>query len=84
MHKVDYYKLIFNIKNEYKHLSIFSLYLTNREKTTLNKNQQYLEDDLIDIKNRSLENILKINKKNLNVVFHHKSTTIDVLSDGYC
>jgi len=52
-------------------LSILSLYLTNREKTTLNaindykfqlknynnQSQRYLEDDIIDIKNISIEGI---------------------------
>ena len=79
-------------------VSILSLYLTNREKTTLNaindykfqlknydlnKNQRYLEDDLIDINNISIQGIndiskighwgnilkIKLNKENLNAVF---------------
>jgi len=57
-------------------LSILSLYLTNREKTTLNaindykfklknynnQSQRYLEDDLIDIKNINLLYIHDISK----------------------
>ena len=58
-------------------ISILSLYLTNREKTTLNaindykfqlnnydlnKSQRYLEDDLIDINNIQLQGILDISK----------------------
>ena len=79
-------------------LSILSLYLTNREKTNLNEindykfqlkkydlnqNQRYLEDDLIDINNISIQGIkdiskighwdnilkIKLNKENLNAVF---------------
>jgi len=57
-------------------LSILSLYLTNREKTTLNaindykfqlknynnQSQRYLEDDLIDINNIRIQGILDISK----------------------
>jgi len=58
-------------------LSILSLYLTNREKTTLNaindykfqlknynlnQNQRYLEDDLIDINKISIQDIRDISK----------------------